>query len=100
MPIDQPALMANAAGGLLAGKYQCYSFGGGILSYSFVDVNILGGSSYSDRNGKSGNYQANGAAIVFTSGPLLKHRAAIKDSSNFTLFAPDAQTGLSCSRKK
>ena len=93
-------LTANANGGLMMGKYQCYSFGGGILSYSFVDVNILGGSSYSDRNGKSGSYHTNGSAITFVSGPLANHRATIKDPTAFTLFAPNAQTGLSCSKKK
>lgn len=71
---------------LMNGKYQCYSFGGGVLSYSFVDVNILGPSSYSDRNGSAGRFETSGASIVFSTGPLARHRANVKDASNFTFL--------------
>lgn len=82
-------LAQDAKGGsaLRPGKYPCYTFSGGRLNYTFMDVLITGANTYSSGGQSFRFHQAAGNKIVFENGPLAGHPATLAPGPSINIGA-------------
>ena len=78
---------AKGSGVLRPGKYACYTFSGGRLSYTFMDVLITGTNTYSSGGETFRFHQAAGNQIIFEDGPLAGHPASLAAGPGINLGA-------------
>lgn len=79
-PRPTSAPPARGGGSLPPGRYTCSMPGAGQFP-----INIVDGSTYSDRAGKSGQYSVNGDQITFASGSLRGQFSRILGPGKFGL---------------
>ena len=82
-----PAQDASGSSALPAGKYACYTFSGGRLNYTFMDVLITGANTYSSGGETFRFHQGAGNQIVFDDGPLAGHPATVTKGPSINLGA-------------
>ena len=83
-------LLAQDAKGsytLRPGKYPCYTFSGGHLNYTFMDVLITGPNTYRSGGQTFRFHQGPGNQVVFENGPLAGHPAKLTPGPSINIGA-------------
>lgn len=86
--------MLHAAGGtadttdkLRPGKYACYTYSGGRLNYTFMDVLITGPNTYRSGGATFRFHEAPGKRIIFENGPLAGRETKLSDGPSLVIGA-------------
>lgn len=93
-----------AGGGLVLGKYECYTYSGGELESAMaLNFTLFGGGSFADASGHRGTYRYAGGVVTFGGTGLGGHRAkytpGVPHSDNpphITFLQSNSDEGDSC----
>jgi len=100
----RPAPRRPAGGGLVLGRYECYTYSGGELESAMaLNFTLYGGGSFADASGHRGTYAYAGGVVTFSGTGLGGHRAkytpGVPHSNNpphITFLQSNGDEGDSC----
>lgn len=103
-PAARIARVAPAGGGLVLGKYECYTYSGGELESAMaLNFTLFGGGGFADASGHRGTYRYAGGMVTFAGTGLGGHRAkytpGVPHSNNpphITFLQSNGDEGDSC----